>query len=75
MGAELDATAQQRRWLRAYVEGRRSSAGLTVSAVEAVDGWRDRVDYLAAVAVAGEPVAPTGGAPVGTRAAAPWFAA
>jgi hypothetical protein len=49
MGADLDATAQQRRWLRAYVGAGRSSARLTLSAVEAVDGWSDRVDYLTAV--------------------------
>ena len=49
MGAELDATAQQRRWLRAYVGARRSSAGLTFTGVEAVDGWSNRVDYLTAV--------------------------
>lgn len=49
LGSDLDATAQQRRWLRAYVGEGRSSARLTLSAVEAVDGWSNRVDYLTAV--------------------------
>ena len=49
MAADVDATAQQRRWLRRYVGEQRSSARLTLSAVEAVDGWGDRVDYLTAV--------------------------
>jgi hypothetical protein len=49
VGADLRSTGQQRRWLRAYVGGGRSSARLTASAVEAIDGWRDRADYLTAV--------------------------
>jgi hypothetical protein len=46
---ELRPTAQQRRWLDAYRGPRRSSARLTLSGVTAIDGWRDRVDYLRAI--------------------------
>jgi hypothetical protein len=45
----LDPTARQRRWLAGYRGSRRSSAVLTASAIEAISGWRDRVDYGLAV--------------------------
>jgi hypothetical protein len=48
--AELAPTSQQRRWMRAYRGGGRSSARLTIEGITALHGWRDRLDYLRAVA-------------------------
>lgn len=46
---ELGITAQQQRWLAGYLGEDRTSARLTLSAVEAIDGWGARADYLRAV--------------------------
>jgi len=47
---ELRGTPTEHRWLRGYTGRGRSSARLTMSAVEALDSWRDRSAYLRAVA-------------------------
>lgn len=46
---QLRPTTQQRRWLAGYVGESRSSARLTLTAVEAIGGWHERLDYLTAV--------------------------
>jgi hypothetical protein len=46
---ELGISAQQQRWLAGYLGDDRTSARLTLSAVEAIDGWAARADYLRAV--------------------------
>ncbi len=46
---QLAPTRRQMHWLRAYRGASRSSARLSVLGVEAIPGWRDRVDYMAAV--------------------------
>jgi hypothetical protein len=47
---ELRGSPREHRWLDGYRGAGRSSARLTLSAVEALDSWRDRVAYLRAVA-------------------------
>lgn len=39
----------EQRWLATYRGGGRSSARLSLAAVGAIDGWRDRLDYLVAL--------------------------
>jgi hypothetical protein len=46
----LDPTPRQQRWMKAYRGGRRSSARLSVVSTEAIRGWRNRLDYVAALA-------------------------
>jgi hypothetical protein len=46
---QLAPTRRQMRWLRAYRGASRSSARLSLLGVEALPGWRDRLDYMAAV--------------------------
>jgi hypothetical protein len=46
---QLAPTRRQMHWLRAYRGASRSSARLSVLGVEAIPGWRDRLDYMAAV--------------------------
>jgi hypothetical protein len=45
----LGPSARQRRWMAGYRGDRRSSARLTLTATEALDGWGERLDYLRAV--------------------------
>ena len=49
MTDRLAPTPRQQRWLKGYRGRGRSSARLTLTAVEAIEGWHNRFDYVHAV--------------------------